>query len=100
MSFLVLVRFFLEMKDQEGKGLSPKVIRGGLGLMQDSTFSTRLCSVRARGWDLVQRVRRGIWGQANEYFLRVQRTAIEVPQHVCCPGDLEKAAGYLRTRSF
>lgn len=62
MSFLVIMRFFLEMKDQEGKGLSPKVIRGGLGLMRDSPFSTCLCSVRARGWDLVHRVRRGTWG--------------------------------------
>lgn len=65
--------------------------------MLDSTFPAWLCSVRASGWDLVQRVSCGIWGKAKEYFLQVQGTVTKWGPTGCYPGDLEKAAGYLGT---
>lgn len=97
MSFICSHEIPLGAEGPGGQRTQPQDHPRGLGLIPDLTFPTRLCSVRARGWDLVQRVSRGIWGQANEYFLQVQGTAAEVPQDVCCPGNLEKAVRYLRT---
>ena len=62
MSFLVILRFLLALKEKVGKGLHPNGIWGGGGSASHDRFKPSHTPVfwERRGWDLVQRVSHGI----------------------------------------